>query len=122
MYAKLLSTYCQRRNVLGQAAPAEPQPSVEKLSPDPIVVTEGVGQQDNIAAGRLAHLRHPVDEADLGRQKRIRGDLDQLTGGDVASNDGYTVADRDCIDLLQHLQCMSGVCPEDQPVRTQRVL
>ena len=34
-------------------------------------------------AGRLAHLGHRVDERDLGRQERVRGDLDQFGGREV---------------------------------------
>ena len=44
MYAKLLGAYGQCRDVLRQAAPAESQPGVEKLSADALVVPKGVSQ------------------------------------------------------------------------------
>ena len=102
--AELVGPDGQRRDVLGQAAAAEAEPGVEELAADPLVVADRVGQQGHVAAGRLAHLGHRVDEADLGGQERVRGDLDQLGGGDVAADDRGAVGERDLVDLLQDLQ------------------
>ena len=125
---ELVGRHRQRRDVLGQAAAAEAEPGVEELPADPPVVAQGVGQQGDVAAGRLAHLGHGVDEADLGGQERVGRDLDQLGGGDVAADHRHPVADRDGVDLLQHGQTRApsgcrrpagpaAVCP---PPRTPR--
>ena len=107
---------------LGRQPPPKPEPGVQELPADPLVEADCVGQQGHVAPGRLAHLGHRVDEADLGGQERVGRDLDQLRGGDVAPHHRRTVGDRDRVDLLQHLQRVGGVGAEHQPVRTQGVL
>ncbi len=101
---ELVGAHRQRLDVLGQAAAAEAQPGVEELPADPLVVAERVGQLRDVAAGRLAHLGHRVDEADLGGQERVGRGLDQLRGGEVAAHHRHPVADRERVDLLQQGQ------------------
>ena len=112
----------QRPDVLRQAAAAETESGVEELPTDPLVVAEGIGQQHHVAAGGLAHLRHRVDEADLGGQERVRRGLDQLRGGEVAADDGRRLGQRDGVHLLEDLQGAGALHPEHEPVRAKGVL
>ena len=107
---------------LGRQPPPKPNPALRNSRPIRLSYPRASASKHHVAACRLAHLRHRVDEADLGRQERVCGDLDQFAGRDVASHDGDTVADRHRIDLLQHVQSVPRVCSEDQPVGPQRVL
>jgi hypothetical protein len=92
------------------------------MSPaDPLVQPERVGEYGHVAAGHLAQLGHRVDEADLGRQERVRRVLDQLRGGQVAGDHRRLLGQRDRVHLLQQPQCVIGLDAEDQPVRLQRV-
>jgi hypothetical protein len=65
-------------DVLRQAAAAETQAGVEESASDPGVVPERIGEQRHVGSGSFAHLGDRVDERDLGRQKGVRRDLDQL--------------------------------------------
>ena len=122
VHAELVGPDGQGGDVLGQAAAAEAEAGVQELAADALVEADRVGEQHDVAAGGLAHLRHGVDEADLGGQERVRRDLDQLGGGDVAAHDRRPVADREGVDLGQHVERVPGVGAEDQPVGVQRVL
>jgi len=122
VHAQLVGADRESGDVLGQAAATEAESGIEELPPDPLVVADRVGQQGHVPAGRLAHLSHRIDEADLGRQERVRGDLDQLGGGDVTSHDRGPFGERDLVDLLQGRQCPLGMGTEDEPVRAQSVL
>ncbi len=107
---------------LGRQPPPKPEPGVQELASDPLVVTDRVGQQGHVAAGRLAHLGHRVDEADLGGQEGVGRGLDQLGGGEVADHRRRLLTQRDRVDLPQQAERGPVVGAEDQPVRTQGVL
>ena len=79
--AELAGAGHERADVLGQAATAEAEAGVEEPPADALVVADRVGQLGHVGAGRLAELRHRVDERDLRGQERVRGDLHQLGGG-----------------------------------------
>jgi hypothetical protein len=116
----------ERPDVLGQAAAAEAQAGVEEPAADPGVVAQRLAQQRDVAAGDLAHLGHRVDEGDLGGQERVRGDLDQLRGGEVRDHHRRALA----LARVDHRregrpQLRLGLLRRDaehQPVRAQRVL
>ncbi len=112
----------QGADVLGQTATAETESSVEKLPADPLVVAERVGEQDDVAAGGLTHLRHRVDEADLGGEEGVGRGLDQLGRGQIAAHHGGGVAERQRIHLFQLGQGPRTLYAEHQPVRSQGVL
>lgn len=76
----------ERPDVLGQAAAAEAESRVEEAAPDAGVVSERIREGAHIGAGRVADLRHRVDERDLGREEGVRRDLDQLSGGGVGAD------------------------------------
>ena len=84
--AELAGARHERADVLGQAAAAEAEAGVEELAADAVVVADGVGELLDVGAGRLAHLRHRVDEGDLGGQEGVGRDLDQLGGGEVGDD------------------------------------
>ena len=62
-------------------------------------MAECVGQQGDVGTGGLAHLRDRVDERDFGRQKGVRGDLDQLCGLQVGHQEGNPGIQHRCIQL-----------------------
>src|SRR5262245_21380373 len=63
--AQLLCARLERADVLGQAGAAEAEPGLKEAVADARVVAQRAGQGCHVAAGRLTHLGHRVDEGDL---------------------------------------------------------
>src|SRR3954468_8196250 len=70
----------ERAYVLGQTPPTEPEAGIEESPADPCVVTDGVGELDNVSPSSFTNLGHRVDKRDFRGQKRVRRHLDQLGG------------------------------------------
>ena len=66
------------RMSLGRQPPPKPSPGGQEPAADALVVAEGLRERDHVGAGRVAHLRHRVDEGDLGGQEGVRRHLHQL--------------------------------------------
>ena len=84
--------WMKARMSLGRQPPPKPSPGWRKRPP---IRRRGTGPSPaaDVGAGRLAHLRHRVDVGDLGRQERVRRDLDQLGGREVGGDNGYAGLD-----------------------------
>ena len=83
----------ERPDVLRQAAAAEADAGAEEAAADAGVVADRVGELGDVGAGDLGDLGHRVDERDLGREERVRGDLDELGGGEVGDDERRPLGD-----------------------------
>jgi hypothetical protein len=110
--------------LLGQAPAAETQARVEALATDPWVIPERVGQQADVGAGGLAHLRDRVDERNLGREKRVRRNLDQFRGLQVGHQEGHAGIQQRPVQLADRRlgACRIVLHAEHDAVRVQGVV
>ena len=74
--------------ILRQAAATETNACLEEFAPDPVVVADGLRQSGDVTAGRVAQLRHGVDEGDFRREEGVGGHLHQFGGGKVRHHQG----------------------------------
>ena len=74
---------------------------------------------DDVGAGLLADVGDLVDERDLGREKRVRGELDHLGAGDVGAHERRLERR---VELDDRVAGPVAVVPDDDPVRVQEVL
>src|SRR6185312_9145675 len=100
---KFASPCHERAQILGQAAAAIPQSSIEEAASDSTVVSERVGQDSYIGAGGLADLGHRVDKRDLGREKRVRRCFGQLGGGRIGHDQRRALGNQLRIDLAEYM-------------------
>ena len=77
----------QRADVLGEARAAVADPGGEEAGPDPPVEADAARDLEHVRAGLLADVRDLVDERDLGRQERVRRELDHLGARDVGAHE-----------------------------------
>ena len=111
----------QRPDVLGEATAAEPEAGGEELGADAWVVTKGVREAQDVASRGLAEVRHRVDEGDLGRQERVRCNLDQLSRRRIGDHHRCAPGQQRVVHLTQSCLRVGGADPEHQPVGSERV-
>ncbi len=78
----------ERGDVLREARAAEAEAGTQEARADPGIEPHAAGDEVDVRADLLAHVRDLVDERDLGRQERVRGVLDHLRGGHVGDQLG----------------------------------
>src|SRR4029077_17444126 len=76
----------ERVHVLGEARAPVADPGLQELRPDALVQAHPARDLDHVRAGLLADVGDLVDERDLRRQERVRGELDHLRAGDVGAH------------------------------------
>ena len=74
------------RDIFRKTTPAEADAGAEKVRTEAMVEADAFGDVDDVGADELAHVGDLVDEADAGRQKRVGGELHQLSRRDVGAN------------------------------------
>ena len=119
--AELAGAGHEGADVLGQAAAAEAEAGGEEPVADAGVVADGLGEVGDVGAGGLADLGHGVDEGDLGREEGVRGDLDQLGGGEVGDQEGDALGDDGGVDLAHEVLGALGAHADDEAVGVQGV-
>ena len=74
--------------VSGEAGTTIPDPGVEEIRADPLVVAHPDGHLPHVGTQRLADVGDLVDEADAGGQEGVRGVLDHLRRAQVGDHNG----------------------------------
>src|SRR5690606_7399625 len=112
----------QRQRVLGKARAAIARPRLQEARADAAVEADAVGHVLHVGADFLAQVRNLVDEADLGREERVRRILGQL--GRAAGHDQQPrlVAEQGTVDLAQHFGGVVVVDADHHPVRALEVV
>jgi hypothetical protein len=89
------------KDVLGQAAASEADAGVEETAADACVVADRVGELRDIRPGDLGDLGHGVDEADLGGEERVGGDLDEFGRGVIGDDPRGAGVERGAVDGVE---------------------
>ncbi len=108
-------------DVLRQAAAPEPDPGSQELAPDPLVVPDRFGQRGDVRSGGLAHLRHRIDERDLGGQEGVGRHLHQFGGDQITLDERHASGDLPLVDLPQRRHSAAVDGTDDDSVRGDRV-
>ncbi len=109
-------------DVFGQAAAGEAETGVQEPASDAGVVGQRGRQTGDVGAGGLADLRHRVDERDLGGEKGVGGDLDELGDGEVGNDERDVGFEQRRVDGAHHgLAAAFWLDAENEPVGTQGV-
>ena len=82
-YAELVADGDESGDVLGKAASAVSQAGVEEVTSDAFVHADAIGDLFHVRAAGLADGRDGVDVADLEREERVGGVLDEFGRVDV---------------------------------------
>src|SRR5437867_295914 len=77
----------ERRDILAEAAATPPDPRAEEVRPKAVVEPNALRDAFDVGPDELADVGDLVDETDPCREKRVRGELDHLRGGDIGLND-----------------------------------
>ena len=85
--ARVAGELLQRGDILREAGTAEADPRLQELGADAVVQAHAAGHLDDVRAGLLADVRDLVDERDLRREERVRGELDHLRRLHVGAHD-----------------------------------
>ncbi len=85
-------------DVLGEAASSEAKAGVEELPADAFVDPDRVRERADVGSGGVAHVRHRVDEGDLGGEEGVCCDLDELRRGEVGHEEGGSAFDDGSVD------------------------
>ena len=86
MVAGVARQLLERRRIFWKTRAPEAEAGVEEAWADSRVESHSAGHLGHIGADALADVGDLVDERDLRRQERVRGELDHLGGGDVGDD------------------------------------
>jgi hypothetical protein len=107
--------------VLGEAGTSESETGVQKPVADPWVEAHASRHLRHVGADLVADVRDLVDEADLRREVRVRGELDHLGAGKIGPDDRRAERLIDGGDRIGR-PLVARVGAHHNPVRLQEVL
>ena len=115
--AELPSACHERPNILWQAPATKTKSGAQELRADSVVVADRMCQRRHVCPGTITHLRHRVNERNLGGEERVGSHLHKFRCGEVRAQVGHTGGDLVAVHLTQQFICRVAVRSDDDPIR-----